>query len=728
MIKDWIKNHLIPEKRDAGLWPGFADALQEIYEDQIEPLLERLSARKSFFTMHPDDLDKRIKEYGQFFVIGQNGTASRPILLTQRLDEVHFKGTDQPIIATFWREFGNLPVTWEPLYAPVDQDLCPYGMFFTTAAGMEVAAASFGEFFLTSRGTISVDLNRLYEIYGFDEQDKLVKRLISDFDRIVAPLLPLETVFDGISLRLDFWLEEARDEIEILSITTGSKEPNFVFRPARELMQLTRTTIKHPTAAFAPDRRSLDTFMLTLDGMPSDAWRLDMPVIIPPLLPGGPENDPRLRSDNARLLLDTLGQWGCVMELTTGDVRRLAFPGWALAVVLPVAVSDRALIRKITWCSEHDSQQVMMSAQDNGQQMTVKGQNVTASATLQIPAPIMVLEGAVTHTQTIVSSLLADTESQHIAFDETPADAWPLDMQTIAAPILGSRPDPRLTSQGDTTLLDTLGMWGCVIELAGGEVRRYAFPGWADRVTLPMPLAVIVKITYSAEHEIVNASASVQDQEQGVSLKRETVTTPLIVAQEEDAASLNKVSTTTTPDVQGQAASTDSLPIAFDETPADAWRLDVQTIPAPVVPGSRPDTRLSSDGTKVTLETLGMWGCVIELTTGDIFRFAFPGWADRAILPFDIAQIRKITYSTEQDINSLNANVQEKADQTGTATTRATINQNVTEVAAEMTGGQITEQWDATAKVNKPNVQPDPATIDSMPLDAWPLDQEIPRE
>lgn len=728
MIKDWIKNHLIPEKRDAGLWPGFTDALQETYEDQIEPLLERLSARKSFFTMHPDDLDKRIKEYGQFFVIGQNGTASRPILLTQRLDEVHFKGTDQPIIATFWREFGNLPVTWEPLYAPIDQDLCPYGMFFTTAAGMEVAAASFGEFFLTSRGTISVDLNRLYEIYGFDEQDKLVKRLISDFDRIVAPLLPLETVFDGISLRLDFWLEEARDEIEIVSITTGSKEPNFVFRPARELMQLTRTTIKHPTAAFAPDRRSLDTFMLTLDGMPSDAWRLDMPVIIPPLLPGGPENDPRLRSDNARLLLDTLGQWGCVMELTTGDVRRLAFPGWALAVVLPVAVSDRALIRKITWCSEHDSQQVMMSTQDTSQQMTVKGQNVTAAATLQIPAPVMVLEGAVTHTQTIVSSLFADTESQHIAFDETPADAWPLDMQTIAAPILGSRPDPRLTSQGDTTLLDTLGMWGCVIELAGGEVRRYAFPGWADRVTLPMPLAVIVKITYSAEHEIVNASASVQDQEQGVSLKRETVTTPLTVAQEEDAASLNKVSTTTTPDVQGQAASTDSLPIAFDETPADAWRLDVQTIPAPVVPGSRPDTRLSSDGTKVTLETLGMWGCVIELTTGDIFRFAFPGWADRAILPFDIAQIRKITYSTEQDINSLNANVQEKADQTGTATTRATLNQTVTEVATEMTGGQTTEQWDATAKVNKPNVQPDPATIDSMPLDAWPLDQDIPRE
>ncbi|WP_176556553.1 hypothetical protein [Leclercia adecarboxylata] len=581
MIKDWIKNHLIPEKRDSGLWPGFADALQQAYEDQVEPLLERLSARKSFFTMHADDLDKRIKEYGQFFVIGENGTASRPILLTQRLDEVHFKGTDQPIISTFWREFGNLPVTWEPLYAPVDQDLCPYGMFFTTAAGMEIAQASFGEFFLTSRGTISVDLNRLYEIYGFDEQDKLVKRLISDFDRIVAPLLPLETVFDGISLRLDFWLEEARDEIEIVSITTGSKEPNFVFRPARELMQLTRATVKNPTVAIAPDRRSLDTFMLTLDGMPSDAWRLDMPMIIPSLLPGGPENDPRLRIDDTRLLLDTLGQWGCVMELTTGEVSRLAFPGWALSVVLPVAASDRALIRKITWCSEAESRHILMSAQDTSQIVKLSTFDISSMATLYSNAGVIDLEGIATRAETTVSGQIPDTETQHI-------------------------------SLGDM--------------------------------------------------------------------------------------------------------------------PSDGWRLDAQDIPAPVVPGSRPDTRLISDGEKVTLETLGQWGCVIELTTGDVFRFAFPGWADCAILPFEIALIRKITYSTEQDIHAVNATVHEQSDKLDSTATRATSNQVLGETQTDISNDKTTEQWNATAEVNKPNVQPDAATIDNMPLDAWPLDQEIPQE
>lgn len=579
MIKDWIKNHLIPEKRDTGLWPGFADSLQLAYEDAVEPLLERLSARKSFFTMHADDLDKRIKEYGQFFVIGENGTASRPILLTQRLDEVHFKGTDQPIISTFWREFGNLPVTWEPLYAPVDQELCPYGLFFTTAAGVEVAAASFGEFFLTSRGTISVDLNRLYEIYGYEEQDKLVKRLISDFDRIVAPLLPLETVFDGISLRLDFWLEEAREEINIVSITTGSKEPNFVFQPAKELMQLKSTTIS-TAATISPLGRSLETFTLTLDSMPSDAWRLDMQLLIPPLLPGGPENDPRLRQDNTRLLLDTLGQWGCVMELTTGEVRRLAFPGWTLVVVLPVAASDRLLIRKIIWCSEHESQKIMMSAQDTDQSITVKTLDIDSKAIIPVSEQQLRLENIATHTEQALTPLLAGTEGNQLT---------------------------------------------------------------------------------------------------------------------------------------------------LDEMPADAWRLDAHSIPAPVVPGSRPDPRLKSDGTKVTLETLGQWGCIIEMKTGEVFRFAFPGWAERAIIPYAIATIRKITYSPEHDTSYMNGNVQDQSDNASTAGTCVTLTTGMVEIAPDLSS-HFTEQWSATAQNTKPNIQPEPTAIDGMPLDAWTLDQDIPKE
>lgn len=47
------------------------------------------------------------------------------MLLAQRLDEVHFKGTILPIEQTFWREFGCIPVSWEPLYAPVNIENTP---------------------------------------------------------------------------------------------------------------------------------------------------------------------------------------------------------------------------------------------------------------------------------------------------------------------------------------------------------------------------------------------------------------------------------------------------------------------------------------------------------------------------------------------------------------------------------------------------------------------------
>ncbi|MDW2645993.1 phage tail protein [Citrobacter sp. HN-141] len=278
MIKDWLKKQLIPEKQETGLWPDFADAVQVVYEDEVKPLLSRLSDRKSFFTMHSEDLDTRISEYGRFFVMGETDKASRPILLAQRLDEVHFKGTDRPIISTFWREFGNLPVNWEPLYAPLDQERFPYGTFFTTENGVKVAQESYGDFFLTSRGTINVDLNKLYEIYGYEEQDKLIKRLIKDVDRIVAPLLPLETVFDGISLRLDFWLEEAEEVMKYASATVGSSRA-FLFQPFRESIELQYVEASYDAGEITPQTCSQDSIYLRLDTMPVDAWPLDLHIL-----------------------------------------------------------------------------------------------------------------------------------------------------------------------------------------------------------------------------------------------------------------------------------------------------------------------------------------------------------------------------------------------------------------------------------------------------------------
>ncbi|MGC0875071.1 phage tail protein [Pantoea agglomerans] len=217
MIKNWVKDRLVKEKRDSELWAGFADAIQSVYEQTVEPILQRISNRKSYFTMDKEDLTLRMSEYGRFFVVAETSDTSRPVLLAQRLDEVHFKGTDKPITSTFWREFDNLPVTWQPLYAPVDQEKAPYGTFFTTKDGVAVAQEKYGEFFLTSRAHISVSLNELYERYGYSEQSEAVNKLLAKFDQIIQPLLPLHIVFDGVALFISFEMAADADRIQLIS-------------------------------------------------------------------------------------------------------------------------------------------------------------------------------------------------------------------------------------------------------------------------------------------------------------------------------------------------------------------------------------------------------------------------------------------------------------------------------------------------------------------------------
>lgn len=218
MIKNWVKDRLVKDKRNSELWAGFADAIQSVYEEAVEPILQRITNRKSYFTMEEDDLTLRMSEYGRFFIVAETNDTSRPVMLAQRLDEVHFKGTDKPITSTFWREFDNLPVTWQPLYAPVDQEKAPYGSFFTTKDGIEVAKENYGEFFLTSRAQISVSLNELYERYGYAEQNEVVNSLLTKFDQIIEPLLPLHIVFDGVALFISFDMSADADSIKLVSM------------------------------------------------------------------------------------------------------------------------------------------------------------------------------------------------------------------------------------------------------------------------------------------------------------------------------------------------------------------------------------------------------------------------------------------------------------------------------------------------------------------------------
>lgn len=270
MIKNWVKDRLVKDKANSELWAGFADAIQSVYEDVIEPTLTRITNRKSYFTMDKDDLTVRMSEYGRFFVVAETTDTSRPVLLAQRLDEVHFKGTDKPITSTFWREFDNLPVTWQPLYAPIDQEKAPYGSFFTTKYGVEVAKENYGEFFLTSRAQISLSLNELYERFGYVEQTEAVNSLLAKFDKIIQPLLPLHIVFDGVSLFISFELTADADRIKLVSMGIDYTA-KMTYSDLQSEINALRMSTQH--AYTVPAEPITETRLVErYDIFPADAW------------------------------------------------------------------------------------------------------------------------------------------------------------------------------------------------------------------------------------------------------------------------------------------------------------------------------------------------------------------------------------------------------------------------------------------------------------------------
>ncbi len=205
---------------------GLADIMQNLFTAVVEPYLTRITNRKSFFTMDNDDLDTRIEEMGQFFTIRSSDASSKPMLLQQRLDEIHFKGTSRPITQTFYREFNGIPITWEPLYAPVDTTTYPYGSRLIAENNLTAVGDAFGELFLTSRGVISIPLTDLMKLIESETgndiktSSQLTEEALTKFKQVVEPLLPLHIVFDGMQLMATFTIQEHADTTSLISVAS----------------------------------------------------------------------------------------------------------------------------------------------------------------------------------------------------------------------------------------------------------------------------------------------------------------------------------------------------------------------------------------------------------------------------------------------------------------------------------------------------------------------------
>ncbi|PLR29321.1 phage tail protein, partial [Chimaeribacter californicus] len=217
LVSGWLKSRLTPTKQNSAMYGGMADIVEALFISVVEPYLTRITERKSFFSMSDADLDTRIEEMGQFFTIRASDASSKPMLLQQRLDEIHFKGTERPITQTFYREFHGIPITWQPLYAPIDTTTYPYGQNLVAENNLASTGGVYGDMFLTSRGVISIPYQELTDLIVSGENpdittvSQVTEAALTKFKQVVVPLLPLHIVFDGLQLVYEWMLTEPAD-------------------------------------------------------------------------------------------------------------------------------------------------------------------------------------------------------------------------------------------------------------------------------------------------------------------------------------------------------------------------------------------------------------------------------------------------------------------------------------------------------------------------------------
>lgn len=348
MEENWFKNRLTQAKQSSELWTGFADAVQSLLDSAIVPVIERLANRKSLFSMGTDDLKTRMSELGKFFYISDENGASLPVLIQQRLDEIHYKGTTRPIESTLWREFKNLAAEWTPLYAPIDQTNYPYGSVFFTAEELEAAIPKYGECFLTSRGRIKVALNDVYDTFSNVNPDAVLDEFERQFKLVVEPLIPLHIVFDGMGYHLSFAIAERKITFLLTSVETAIKDGTWFFPQQHSTVSIDGLQITLSQEAAAQEiNRPLETSDIRFDDYRLDAWGVDM-FIAPQIKPLSAQGDWRYVVADGVATVQTLGYDGCVVEFVGGAIDTFIFPDGADSAILPITAEQAQAVKAIT--------------------------------------------------------------------------------------------------------------------------------------------------------------------------------------------------------------------------------------------------------------------------------------------------------------------------------------------------------------------------------------------
>lgn len=273
MKKSWLRNQLTKAKQAAPMWADFIDAVQEIIERHAEQYLDRAKRRVSLFDADKQDLEVMLRELGDFFALGDVSDENLPLVIMQRQDQIHSKKTIYPLVNTLIREFRGVSVTWEPLFAPVDQETWPYGTKLLIERELADTEIPVNDWFMTSRGVIRVPLNQVRRSYGGgSDSQAAIDEFESIIKRVIYPLVPLRIVCDGQQYFLSF------DLVEFMEYATQSSmvETQLDTSETSDISNLKGSTVltqEEIPVSLRDDLPPLPRYRV--DGLPCDALTID---------------------------------------------------------------------------------------------------------------------------------------------------------------------------------------------------------------------------------------------------------------------------------------------------------------------------------------------------------------------------------------------------------------------------------------------------------------------
>jgi hypothetical protein len=264
---NWILKRLSTVKQNSESWSQLAGGLQSTINEVIEPVIAKFTSMRSLFTATDEDLTLIENDLGAFFRVDRSLSGKdKAVSLMAKQDDINYKSTLKPMKDKFKREFKGLAVEWSPLYAHVTIAENPYGTGLLTKRQMIDIGVNVDDYFLTSRGVIKLDANKIATLGYTITQFSIILR------DIISNLRPIHIVYDGEDLFLLYSIVDIPSKASI-----SAREVFKVFPPLATTENCGESRL---IERLFPELESTwnKSEYFNLDELPVDVFPMDTPL------------------------------------------------------------------------------------------------------------------------------------------------------------------------------------------------------------------------------------------------------------------------------------------------------------------------------------------------------------------------------------------------------------------------------------------------------------------